>query len=49
MVAIWCAAAYLLINNRFVGIYIQRVGNISLPFVLIGLGIYILVEAFLLH
>jgi cadmium resistance protein CadD (predicted permease) len=48
MVAIWCGAAYLLVNNRYIGVFIQRVGNILLPFVLIGLGIYILAEAFFL-
>jgi cadmium resistance protein CadD (predicted permease) len=49
MVALWCAAGYLLVNNRFIGTYIQRVGSILLPFILIGLGIYILAEAFVLH
>ncbi len=47
MVAVWCATAYYLVNHSFVGDYIRRLGHVLLPFVLIGLGVYILAEAFL--
>jgi len=42
MTAIWCLAAYYFVNHPLVASRIRRIGNIILPFVLIGLGIYIL-------
>jgi cadmium resistance protein CadD (predicted permease) len=42
MMGIWCVLGYLLVNNRFVGSVISRHGHVALPFVLIGLGVYIL-------
>jgi cadmium resistance protein CadD (predicted permease) len=44
----WCAVAYHLINRPLIASSIKRTGTAALPFVLIGLGIYILVEAFLI-
>jgi cadmium resistance protein CadD (predicted permease) len=45
--AAWCAIAYYLVDHRFIATRISRIGHILLPFVLIGLGIYILAEAFI--
>jgi cadmium resistance protein CadD (predicted permease) len=47
MTAVWCAAAYYFVNHPIVASRIRHVGNIVLPFVLIGLGIYILRESLL--
>lgn len=47
MTAVWCIAAYYLVNHPLVASRIRRTGRIVLPFVLIELGIYILVESFL--
>lgn len=46
--AVWCALAYYLVNHRLIASRLSRVGHIILPFVLIGLGLYILTDAFLL-
>ena len=48
MTAIWCIAAYYFVNHPLIASRIRHTGNIILPFVLIGLGIYILTESFLL-
>jgi len=45
MTALWCFAGYLLVKNRLLGEHIKRFGHLVLPFVLIGLGLYILAEA----
>lgn len=42
LTAVWCGVAYYLVNNRWLGAPIRRYGRIALPFVLVGLGIYIL-------
>jgi cadmium resistance protein CadD (predicted permease) len=47
MTAVWCIASYCFVNHPLVASRIRHVGNIILPFVLIGLGIYILSESFL--
>jgi len=47
MVAVWCAGAYFLVNNRFIGDKIRRVGDRIAPWILIGLGIFILSKIFL--
>lgn len=47
MTAVWCATASYLVNHPVIANRIGRVGHILLPFVLIGLGIYIVTEAFL--
>jgi cadmium resistance protein CadD (predicted permease) len=48
MTAVWCITAYYLVNHPLIAFRIRRIGHIILPFVLIGLGTYILVESFLL-
>jgi cadmium resistance protein CadD (predicted permease) len=48
MTAVWCLAAYYLVNHPLVASRIRRIGHIVMPFVLIGLGIYLLAQAFLI-
>jgi cadmium resistance protein CadD (predicted permease) len=48
LTGVWCAVAYHLVNRPLIASSIRRTGTIALPFVLIGLGIYILAEAFLI-
>jgi cadmium resistance protein CadD (predicted permease) len=48
MTAVWCIVAYYFVNHPLVASRIYYTGNVVLPFVLIGLGIYILIESFLL-
>jgi cadmium resistance protein CadD (predicted permease) len=47
MTAVWCVSAYYFVNHPIIASRIHRIGNIVLPFVLIGLGIYILMDSFL--
>jgi cadmium resistance protein CadD (predicted permease) len=47
MTAVWCIVAYYFVNHPLVASRIRYTGNVILPFVLIGLGIYILTESFL--
>ena len=48
MTAVWCTAAYYFVNHPVVASKVRHIGNIVFPFVLIGLGIYILTNSFLL-
>jgi cadmium resistance protein CadD (predicted permease) len=48
MTAVWCIAAYYFVNHPLIASRIRDIGNIILPFVLIGLGVYILTESFVL-
>jgi cadmium resistance protein CadD (predicted permease) len=48
MTAVWCIAAYYLVNHPLVASRIRRIGHVVMPFVLIGLGISILTQAFLI-
>ena len=48
MTAIWCCIGYGLVNNPWVGERIRRYGHGVLPFVLVGLGLYILSGALVL-
>lgn len=48
LTGVWCTGAYHLVNRPQIASSIKRIGTVALPFVLIGLGIYILAEAFLL-
>jgi cadmium resistance protein CadD (predicted permease) len=48
LTGLWCAVAYHLVNRPLIASSIKRTGTVALPFVLIGLGIYILAEAFLI-
>jgi cadmium resistance protein CadD (predicted permease) len=43
---IWCIVTYYFVNHPLIANRIQRIGNIITPFVLIGLGLHILVDAF---
>jgi cadmium resistance protein CadD (predicted permease) len=45
MTALWCLAGHALVKNRLLGDPIRRYGHLVLPFVLIGLGLYILAGA----
>jgi len=45
MTALWCGFAHWLVSHRTIGAVIRRYGHRVLPFVLIGLGIAIFVEA----
>lgn len=47
MTAVWCISSYYFMNHPLVASKIRHIGSIILPFVLIGLGIYILTESFL--
>jgi cadmium resistance protein CadD (predicted permease) len=46
MTGVWCIAAYYLVNHPLIASKIRRIGHFVLPFILIGLGIYILVGSF---
>ena len=48
MTGLWCAIGYYLVNHRLVAGRIRKTGHIILPFVLIGLGLYILVDSFMI-
>jgi cadmium resistance protein CadD (predicted permease) len=48
LTGVWCTVAYHLVNRPLIASSIKRTGTVALPFVLIGLGIYILAEAFLI-
>src|ERR671919_423722 len=48
LTGLWCAVAYCLVNRPLIASSIKRIGTVALPFVLTGLGIYILAEAFLI-
>jgi cadmium resistance protein CadD (predicted permease) len=48
MTAVWCIAAYYLVNHPLIASRIRRIGHVVMPFVLIGLGIYTLAQAFLI-
>jgi cadmium resistance protein CadD (predicted permease) len=43
----WCTTAKYLVNHTFLATRFRHIADRVLPFVLIGLGIYILAEAFL--
>lgn len=45
MTALWLFAAHHLVNHRTIGAPIRRYGHRLVPFVLIGLGLLIMVEA----
>jgi cadmium resistance protein CadD (predicted permease) len=47
MTAIWCIIAYYLVRHPIIAKRLHKTGHIVFPFVLIGLGIYILISSFL--
>jgi cadmium resistance protein CadD (predicted permease) len=48
LTGLWCVVAYHLVNHPLIASRVKRIGTAALPFVLIGLGLYILAEAFLI-
>jgi cadmium resistance protein CadD (predicted permease) len=48
MTAVWCIIAYYLVNHPLLASRVRRIGNIIMPFALIGLGMYILIDSFLI-
>jgi len=49
MVGVWCSIAYYLTRHQTVAYVLTRYGKTIVPFVLIGLGIFILVESETYH
>lgn len=47
MTGVWCAVAHYLVKHPLIAARMHRIGRVILPFVLMGLGAYILAEAFL--
>jgi cadmium resistance protein CadD (predicted permease) len=47
LTAFWCGVASYLVKHSFLAKRFRSIARKGLPFVLIGLGIYILAEAFL--
>jgi cadmium resistance protein CadD (predicted permease) len=47
MTGIWCVVAYYLVRHPLIAKRLHKIGHIIFPFVLIGLGIYILISSFL--
>jgi cadmium resistance protein CadD (predicted permease) len=47
MTAVWCTTGYYLVRHPLLEKKMRHFGRVALPFVLIGLGIYIMTEAFL--
>ena len=45
MSTVWCGIAYLLVHNPFLGKPLRRYGHGILPFVLIGVGLFVLWDA----
>jgi cadmium resistance protein CadD (predicted permease) len=48
LTGVWCGVAFYLVNHSFIADRFRRIASMILPFVLIGLGLYIMAEAFLL-
>jgi len=46
LTGVWCVIAFYLVNRGFFATQLRRIADRLLPFVLIGLGVYILIEAF---
>jgi cadmium resistance protein CadD (predicted permease) len=47
LTGVWCGVAYYLVNHSLFAKRFRRIASRILPFVLIGLGLYLLGEAFL--
>jgi cadmium resistance protein CadD (predicted permease) len=45
LTGLWCLAGYRLVHHPILGARIRQHGHVALPFVLIGLGLYILLDA----
>lgn len=48
LTGVWCWIAAYLVNRSYLAAHFRRIADRILPFVLIGLGIYILAEVFLI-
>lgn len=48
LTVVWCALTYYFVNHPVIATRIKRIGDITTPFVLIGLGLYILADALLI-
>lgn len=46
MTIFWCIITYYFVSHPLIATRIKRFGNIITPFVLIGLGLYIILDAF---
>jgi cadmium resistance protein CadD (predicted permease) len=46
LTVVWCAFTFYFVNHPVIATRIRRIGDIITPFVLIGLGLYILTDAF---
>jgi cadmium resistance protein CadD (predicted permease) len=46
LTGVWCGMAAYLVNHSFLADHFRQIANMILPFLLIGLGAYILIEAF---
>jgi cadmium resistance protein CadD (predicted permease) len=44
MVGVWCAIAYLLTRQPMIAQVLSRYGHAIVPYVLIGLGLFIMYE-----
>lgn len=49
MTALWCDIGFYLVNHSFLANRIQYIGHIVLPFFLIGLGVYIIIDHFIIE
>ena len=48
MTGVWCLIGYYLVRHPLIARRLRKTGHIILPFVLIGLGIYILLDSFVI-
>ncbi|AKG20628.1 cadmium resistance transporter [Calothrix sp. 336/3] len=49
LVGVWCYASYKLISHKNIANFLNRYGNNFIPFVLVGLGVFIILESEALH
>ena len=45
MTAFWCGKGYYLVKNQLIAVPFRKNAHIILPFVLIGLAIYIIISS----
>jgi cadmium resistance protein CadD (predicted permease) len=45
LTGVWCILGHLLVNNPLIGQAVRKYGHLAMPYVLIGLGIFILADA----
>jgi cadmium resistance transport/sequestration family protein len=49
LVAVWCVIGYYVGSNRLVAELLERYGHFIVPFILIGLGLYIMLQSGVFH